>query len=199
MSDATKETPTTFPARLQEVCNLVGGQAELHRRSGVSLRSIGGYLRGENEPRDHQVDRLANGAGVRREWLRTGDGEMLEDAAHEEGGLYDVINPELMGKILKAVGELIPSPGADEQRASLVALTYDYMAARRTTDQAALAHFLRQWVKTMNAQPAVPDFHSPEVAGEHNDQGDLFRRRATDDRQGAASPRRRGGKPKVDK
>lgn len=88
---------TSFRDRLSSVVERVGSAAELARRSGISDRSIRGYIAGETEPKADVVVRLAVAAGVSVEWLLTGEGEPLvtgRGGAPREGyvhlPLYDV-------------------------------------------------------------------------------------------------------------
>src|SRR5215470_13066338 len=88
----------TFRERLARVVDFVGGQLELARRSGIAVRSIGTYLRG-GEPRNYAVIKaLADGGGVRHEWLGKGEGEMQAQTqpAAEPPSSYGAVNVQLM-------------------------------------------------------------------------------------------------------
>lgn len=196
-----------YAERLATVVNQVGGQAELARLSGVSLRAIGDYVRAiAGPPRGSTNAKLAKGGGVRERWLAKGEQPMRDPspagaAVREPTAPYHLMNAELLALVLRGVEELLPTAGIEE-RAGLIALAYEHMAARRSTDEGALAQFFRQWVRTARAEPVVPDFHSPEVAGHRDAQGELFRRRSTD--RGEEEPTewpkvKRGGKNKVEK
>lgn len=155
-----------FAERLEKVVALAGGQAELARRSGVSLRAIGDYLRAKTMPRDYIVTRLADGGGVRFEWLLKNDGAMRggTQLVEERRAGYFAINSDTLTLVIGAVELLLPGY-APMDRANVIALAYEYMTAKRSSDRDVLAAFLRQWAKSALAQPKVPDFHSPEVTG----------------------------------
>ena len=70
----------SFQERMKQVCDLAGGGQQLAEKSGVSRRAIGKYLAGSYPSREILV-KLAQAAGVRVEWLATGEGAVLVTAA----------------------------------------------------------------------------------------------------------------------
>jgi len=155
-----------FRTRLAKAAKEIGGQAELARRSGVSLRSIGNYVRGKTKPEDYVVAKLAECADVRYEWLLKDDGPMRTAAplAQEQRAEYQAINLDRLTLVIGAVEMLLPGWSPSE-RASLMVLAYDHMTGKNSNAREELAAYLRRWAKSALAQPAVPDFHSPEVSG----------------------------------
>jgi len=77
-------TATAFQDRLALLIKLAGGTPELARRSGVATTSINNYRRGATEPKGAVIARLADGGGVRVEWLLTGAEPMLPGALKAE-------------------------------------------------------------------------------------------------------------------
>jgi len=130
-------------------------------------------------------------AGVRVEYLLTGVAPVAVGHLAEPAASYQAVNVDLMSLVLIAVDRLLPEAEVDE-RASLVALAYDYMMAKRSTDSETLAAFLRHWAKSSTAQPPALDFHSPAVAGEPTPQRDLFKRREEGADEPATAPAARG-------
>ena len=66
-----------FGERVRKVADLVGGQAELARRTGISKVTIGSYIAGESEPSRERLIAMANAAGVSLLWLAVGDGPIF--------------------------------------------------------------------------------------------------------------------------
>lgn len=71
-----KNSKEKFGERVGIIADLVGGQAELSRRSGISTVSIGSYLKGESDPSRERLVAMASAANVSLFWLATGEGEM---------------------------------------------------------------------------------------------------------------------------
>lgn len=65
-----------FCDRLRKAADLVGGQAELSRRTGISSRSISSYTAGVSDPSRERTVTIARAADVFLLWLATGEGPM---------------------------------------------------------------------------------------------------------------------------
>ena len=59
-----KNSKEKFGERVGIIADLVGGQAELSRRSGISTVSIGSYLKGESDPSRERLVAMASAANV---------------------------------------------------------------------------------------------------------------------------------------
>lgn len=66
-----------FGERVGKVAELVGGQAELSRRTGISKVTIGSYISGNSEPSRERLIAMANAAEVSLVWLAIGEGPMM--------------------------------------------------------------------------------------------------------------------------
>lgn len=71
----------TFIERLNAAIEHAGGDQELARKAGVSLKSLWNYKNGKTEPKGEMISKLARAAGVRVEWLFAGQPPMLEEPA----------------------------------------------------------------------------------------------------------------------
>lgn len=67
-----------FCERMNVLIDVVGGPAELARKSGLSRRVIDKYKSGESDPSRSRLVALAAAAGVSLRWLATGDGPMKD-------------------------------------------------------------------------------------------------------------------------
>lgn len=66
---------------------IAGSQIELSRRSGVPLRTLVAYLRGENEPKLSAAAAIAHAVAVSLDWLATGvPTPILSVASSEDAG-----------------------------------------------------------------------------------------------------------------
>jgi transcriptional regulator with XRE-family HTH domain len=67
-----------FRVRMSMLESLVGNWSELARKAGLSRRVLDKYRNGESDPSRARLVALAQAAGVRVEWLATGEGAMLK-------------------------------------------------------------------------------------------------------------------------
>lgn len=65
-----------FGDRIREAADLIGGQLELSRRTGISATSINNYVLGTSDPSRTRLVAMANATGVSAGWLATGEGPM---------------------------------------------------------------------------------------------------------------------------
>lgn len=65
-----------FAERIRVAADLIGGQLELSRRSGISSKSINSYALGTAEPSRPRLVAMAKAANVSAGWLATGEGPM---------------------------------------------------------------------------------------------------------------------------
>lgn len=73
-----------FGDRIREAADLIGGQLELSRRTGISATSINNYVLGTSDPSRTRLVAIANATGVSAGWLATGEGPMRPEEAHEQ-------------------------------------------------------------------------------------------------------------------
>lgn len=69
--------PNDFAERIKKAADLIGGQLELSRRTGISATSISKYALGTADPSRTRLVTMANATGVSAGWLATGEGPML--------------------------------------------------------------------------------------------------------------------------
>ncbi|HJU27641.1 MAG TPA: helix-turn-helix transcriptional regulator [Candidatus Binataceae bacterium] len=77
------ENQAAFRARIEELVREIGGEREIERRAGLAPGTIGHYRR-KADPTRQRLVKLAKGAGVRLEWLATGEGPKTADG-HTDG------------------------------------------------------------------------------------------------------------------
>ncbi|WP_019644197.1 helix-turn-helix domain-containing protein [Novispirillum itersonii] len=63
-----------FQERMDTAARLAGNATRLAEKTGISRRAIGEYLAGKAEPSRLRLIAIAAAAGVRIEWLATGEG-----------------------------------------------------------------------------------------------------------------------------
>lgn len=81
-------------ARIDRVCELMGGKAVVARVLGVSEVQVYRYVKAENTPNVHLVVALANAAGVSLSWLAAGtESEYAHKALGSEDLAATVITP----------------------------------------------------------------------------------------------------------
>lgn len=73
MSENDKADPA-FAARIERLCEMVGGASVLAQKSGLSRRVIDKYVAGGSDPSRQRLVSLADAAGVSVQWLATGQG-----------------------------------------------------------------------------------------------------------------------------
>lgn len=108
----------------------VGNLAELARKSGLSRRVIDKYRNGESDPSRARLVALARAAGVRVEWLATGEEPMRpnEPRARSTTG----IDSDLLARIHKGVAEVYRAENArisPDRLAEEVARIYDELVS----------------------------------------------------------------------
>jgi transcriptional regulator with XRE-family HTH domain len=96
---------------------LAGGIALMSRKCGLSRGVIHKYLKGESEPSRPRLVALARAAGVRVEWLATGEGavRMLPAMA---GELPELDDDELLQVVVRRVVQAFPT--ATDERSALI-------------------------------------------------------------------------------
>lgn len=72
--------------RISEVAALLGSRISAYTIMGVSSAALQRYIKGENMPPFDVVARLCIHAGVRMEWLATGDDPMLASETSSDSG-----------------------------------------------------------------------------------------------------------------
>ena len=112
-----------FEARIKVLIDRVGSAEKLAKKSGVSARNIGKYLKGESDPSRMRLVKMAQAGGVSVEWLATGEEPTTltshgADLAGDPAGQYVCNNPihqlenrafpkELDPELLDRVGKAI--------------------------------------------------------------------------------------------
>lgn len=79
MSENNKPDPA-FASRIERLCELAGGAADLAQKSGLSRRVIDKYAAGGSDPSRQRLIALAEAAGVSVQWLATGEEPAQADA-----------------------------------------------------------------------------------------------------------------------
>jgi transcriptional regulator with XRE-family HTH domain len=69
-------TEDLFGERMQKIADNTGGITSISKKTGISPRSIKGYIDGDNDPSRKKLIALAEAADVSIEWLVTGCGPM---------------------------------------------------------------------------------------------------------------------------
>jgi len=140
---------TAFPERLGLLVERVGGRAELARRSGVSVRSISHYLRGETQPNGEKATRLAAAGPVRVEWLLTGVEPMTNEPPKPAPGVAQeraayTIGVADAGRFIVAVAEELRfDPGGAWTALLIELMTTDSLkpsGARKVLEHLAVFH-----------------------------------------------------------
>ena len=84
-----------FRARLKQLIDQVGSEAELERRSKLPPGTLSHYTRYRaSEPRRPSIIALARAADVRMEWLASGEGSMRDDCLRLTAGRAMLPNME---------------------------------------------------------------------------------------------------------
>ena len=101
--------------RVRQVVKILGGNREAVRKTGVPLSTLGGYLAGGEIKLSNAVG-LAHAAGVRLEWLATGQGPMTPSVlgpmqAGDELAGDDTGPPQSLAK--PGFGAAEPSPAVE--------------------------------------------------------------------------------------
>ena len=77
--------------RIAAVADLLGTRRHAAAVAGVSADQLGRYIAGRNQPALAPIARVAAAAGVRLDWLWSGEGPMRQDAAAWRPGRVPVI------------------------------------------------------------------------------------------------------------
>lgn len=154
--------------RLREALDLVGlSQKTAAQMADGTVRGIQDNVAGKTAPGSRVLAALVS-AGVNANWVLAGiEPKLLKELsiARHSASQYQPVNIETLTAVVAAV-ELLLAASTPADRADLVALTYDYMVAKGTSDREVLADFLRRWAKRSTTKPAPIDFESSEVRGQ---------------------------------
>lgn len=112
--------------RIGMVADLLGARRNAYELAGVSSATLQRYLAEETAPTFDAMARLCLAAGVRMEWLATGDAPMLIAGEESEAGR----------------GSQTASPNLDTLRDALVLIDQALALTRRTASVEARAHLV---------------------------------------------------------
>ena len=127
---APNRIATDRAMRLRRAIKAAGGNNQVSARSGISLASLGNYLRG----RDFQTETLvalAEACGVTVEWLATGQGSSAAPPAAapaEPPALFSIVDMELLTEAISVANKIFEARGTSEiglNYARLICLLYD--------------------------------------------------------------------------
>lgn len=110
-----------FGERIRKAAELIGGQLELSRRTGISSTSINKYVLGESDPSRSRLVAIAKATGVNVGWLAAGEGSMEREAAYIYMG-----EGETAGR---GEGWVEPPPGSDPAEFDLVPMVETRLCA----------------------------------------------------------------------
>ena len=110
-----------FGERIRKAAELIGGQLELSRRTGISSTSINKYVLGESDPSRSRLVAIAKATGVNVGWLAAGEGPMEREAAYIYMG-----EGETAGR---GEGGIEPPPGSDPAEFDLVPMVETRLSA----------------------------------------------------------------------
>jgi len=153
---ATPPKAQTVGSRLRAArTGLSLSQEDMARKAGIPIDTYKKYETDARTPGGKHLARLS-AAGIDIAQLLTGAGPMMqsEPRAEQPPAGYQAVNVELMSMVVSAVEglQLLATP---EERAALIALAYDYMIARASSEKGVLDAFLAQWSKSAPARPSV--------------------------------------------
>lgn len=123
-----------FGERVGIVANLVGGQAELARRTGISTVSISSYMKGESDPSRERLVAMAEAANVSLFWLATGEGQMRSGRENTLSDIETTQTPHLC--LVDASGNIASSWEAPEPS------SFDYVPMVETQLSAGAGNFV---------------------------------------------------------
>lgn len=158
-SSASEDGSASRAERVRAVVKSLGGNRQAVRKTGVPLSTLGGYMAG-GEMKLSNVVALAQAAGVRLEWLATGEGPMhaAEAGLLEAGG--------------ELAGDDTGQPGVQQQLVTMPrpgAVPLGYVLLPRVEARASAGHgsglgsdkvvdflaFSEDWVRnTLHRRPA---------------------------------------------
>ncbi|MEW9900508.1 helix-turn-helix transcriptional regulator [Chitinivorax sp. PXF-14] len=69
-----------FPERVAKAIDLIGGPAEVMRKTGVTLTTLARWKKGEADPSRMNLIKMAEAAEVNIAWLATGEGPMRTES-----------------------------------------------------------------------------------------------------------------------
>jgi len=150
-----------FQSRIETLIQLCGSVAELSRKSHLSRGVISKYQNGESDPSRSRLIALAEAAGVRVEWLATGEGPMRPDGARAAPAPHSqpALNLERLARIGEAIADLYREENAriyPRQLARLQGETYNDLAETTTSDEEwelGLKITLQRLRRDLRAQP----------------------------------------------
>ena len=98
-----------FSGRIADLADDAGGVAALARKLGIPRSTLDDYANGRREPKLSQLIEVARSAGLRLEWLATGEGPMRETAPDGAGKMSQLESFATDGKPTKHNGISIGS------------------------------------------------------------------------------------------
>lgn len=135
-SDAGSSNQTLRPIpapgigrRISEAAELLGTRTSAYTVMDVSSAALQRYIKGENEPPFAALARLCVAAGVRMDWLATGEGNMrvLPPADAPAGASQPVRHEELTIALQLAAEALGDRTLPPAKHAELIALIYELL------------------------------------------------------------------------
>lgn len=137
-----------FGERIRKAAELIGGQLELSRRTGISSTSINKYVLGESDPSRSRLVAIAKATGVNVGWLAAGEGPMEREAAYIYMG---------EGKTAgRGEGGIEPPPGSDPSEFDLVPMVETRLSAGNgcfvlSENVEGYYAFRKSWVRSVAA------------------------------------------------
>ncbi|HYG91170.1 MAG TPA: helix-turn-helix transcriptional regulator [Azospirillum sp.] len=130
---------------MDQAAKLAGNATRLAEKSGISRRAIGEYLAGKAEPSRPRLVAIAAAAGVRVEWLATGEGPMrVDDKSGPDDGVSSTnttaqLDEALMNAVAEGIAEIYKAENARIYPLQLVQATSrmyaDLVAAYDTPEE----------------------------------------------------------------
>ncbi|MCA1909239.1 MAG: helix-turn-helix domain-containing protein [Magnetospirillum sp.] len=127
-----------FAGRMEFAAKQAGNATRLAESTGISRRAIGDYLSGNAEPSRPRLIAIAAAAGVRLEWLATGQGPVFPDG-DREGKVSSDLDVSALEAVIAAVEDHLRqrrqaiSPDA---KAALVTTLYKWAVDEKSKDLA---------------------------------------------------------------
>ncbi len=118
------ETLGELAGRVRDCAKMVGSGDALAQNAAIPRRTLETYLAGNAEPKLRRAARIARAAGVRLEWLATGEGPMQR----EQGAPVAPLDQGVMRDVVAVVEEFLQDRGLvlePEKKAELLILLYE--------------------------------------------------------------------------
>lgn len=118
-------------SRVRDCAKMVGSGDALAQNAAIPRRTLETYLAGNAEPKLRRAARIARAAGVRLEWLATGEGPMRVTEAGEQAAGYKRVAPLDAGAlqdVVQVVEEFLQERGLvlePSKKAELLVLIYE--------------------------------------------------------------------------